>query len=45
MDYSIIIDLDRITLQECDELHRYKDVYTIISDGRIVNFVKDNCLN
>lgn len=42
MDYNKIIDLDNVTLQDCIDLSKYKDVKVIINDGRIENFVKEN---
>lgn len=38
MDYDKIVDLDNVTLQDCLELYEYKNMITIINDGRIVNF-------
>lgn len=41
MDYDKIIELDNVTLQDCEELYDSKGIETIINDGRIVNFVKN----
>lgn len=41
MDYDKIIELDNVTIQDCDELCEFKGIHTVINDGRIVNFVKE----
>ena len=41
MDYDKIIELDDVTLQDCEELYGLKGIEIIINDGRIVNFVKE----
>lgn len=41
MDYDKIIELDDVTLHDCEELYDLKDIEIIINDGRIVNFVKE----
>lgn len=41
MEYDKIIELDNVTLQDCEELYEFKGIETIINDGRIVNFVKE----
>lgn len=41
MDYDKIIELDDVTLQDCEELYDFKGIEIIINDGRIVNFVKE----
>lgn len=41
MDYDKIIELDDVTLQDCEELYNFKGIEIIINDGRIVNFVKE----
>jgi hypothetical protein len=40
MDYDKIIELDDVTLQDCEELYDLKDIEIVINDGRIINFVK-----
>ena len=42
MDYNNIIELDNVTLQDCEEMYRTKNMNTIINDGRIINFEKEN---
>ena len=42
MDYSNIIELDNVTLQNCEDMYRMKDMITLIDDGRIINFEKEN---
>lgn len=41
MDYDKIIELDDVTLQDCEELYDLKDIEIVINDGRIINFVKE----
>ena len=41
MDYDKIIELDDVTLQDCEELYDLKDIEIVINDGRIVNFIKE----
>lgn len=38
MDYSKILELDNVTLNDCFDLYKYKNKITIIEDGRIINF-------
>ena len=42
MDYSSIIELDNVTLQNCEDMYRMKDMIRLIDDGRIINFEKEN---
>ena len=42
MDYNNIIELDNVTLQDCEDMYRTKNMRTIINDGRIINFEKEN---
>jgi hypothetical protein len=35
------INLDSITLQDCDELLRMRDTYVTINDGHITDLVKE----
>lgn len=41
MEYDKIIDLNNVTLQDCCELFQYKNIRTVINDGRIVNFISE----
>lgn len=41
MDYDKIIELDNVTIQDCEELYEFKGMRTVIEDGRIVNFIKE----
>lgn len=41
MEYDKIIDLNNVTLQDCCELDKYKDIHIVINDGRIVNFISE----
>lgn len=41
MDYDKIIELDNVTIQDCEELYKFKGIRTVINDGRIVNFKKE----
>lgn len=40
MDYSTVIELDNVTVDDCLELFLRKNMITIINDGRISNFEK-----
>lgn len=40
-DYSQVIELDEVTLEDCLILLKNKNIYTIINDGRIINFVEE----
>ena len=39
--YENELNLDVITWQECIDLHRLKGIYTVINDGKIVEFVEE----
>lgn len=39
MSYDSIIELDNVTLEDCLDLCKMKNIYTLINDGRIINFV------
>lgn len=41
MEYDKIIELDNVTIRDCEELYEFKGISTVINDGRIVNFVKE----
>ena len=41
MDYSNIIELDNVTIQDCEDMYRMKDMRTVIDYGRVVNFEKE----
>ena len=41
MDYSNIIELDNVTLQDCEDMYRIKNMRTVINDGQVVNFEKE----
>ena len=41
INYDKIIDMDNVTLQDCCDLFDFKEIRTIINDGRIINFEKD----
>ena len=41
MEYNKIVELDNVTLQDCENLYDYKGIEVIINDGRIINFTKD----
>lgn len=40
MDYSQVIELDDVTLQDCIDLYEKSNMTSIINDGRIINFKK-----
>lgn len=35
------INYDELTLQDCDELYKFKNTYTEISNGQVVGFYKE----
>lgn len=41
MDYDKIVELDDVTLHDCEELYDLKGIEIVINNGRIVNFVKE----
>lgn len=41
MAYDKIIDLDNVTLQDCEDLYKYKNISTVINDGKVVDFEKN----
>lgn len=41
MNYETVIELDNVTLEDCIELYEKKAIKTIISNGRIKNFVEE----
>ena len=41
IDYSNIIELDNVTIQDCEDMYRMKNMRTVINDGRVVNFEKE----
>lgn len=41
MDYDNVIELDSVTLEDCIDLHKMKNISTVINDGKIINFVKE----
>ena len=42
IDYSSIIELDNVTLQDCEDMYKMKDMITVSDDGRVINFEKEN---
>ena len=38
MDYNKFSELNNITIQDCYELYKFKNIITIINDGMIINF-------
>lgn len=45
MDYSAIIELDNVTLEDCLDLYEKKNIVTVINNGRIINFEKENSIH
>lgn len=41
IDYNNIIELDNLSLQDCEDMYRMENMRTVIDDGRIVNFEKE----
>ena len=42
MNYAQILDFDNVTLEDCEKVYEIKNLVTIINDGRIINFEKEN---
>ena len=42
IDYSNIIELDNVTLQDCEDMYRTKNMRTVIDNGRVINFEKED---
>ena len=42
MDYNNIIELDNVTLQDCEDMYSTKNMRTVIANGRVINFEKEN---
>ena len=42
IDYSSIIELDNVTLQDCEYMYGVKNMRTVIDDGRVINFEKED---
>lgn len=40
LDYEQFLELANVTLEDCRELYDYKNIETIINDGRIITFIK-----
>lgn len=38
MDYSTVVDLDNVTLEDCLRLFLKNSMIVVIGDGRIINF-------
>ena len=41
MDYSTVIELDNITIQDCIDMYNMKDMIAIINDGKVIGFGKE----
>ena len=41
LDYGQIIDLDNVTIQDCENLYDNVGKVAIIEDGRVINFMKE----
>ena len=41
IDYNNIIELDNVTLQDCEDMYRMKNMRTVINDERVKNFEKE----
>lgn len=40
-DYSKMIELDNVTLEDCLDLYEKKGKVTLIEDGKVTNFIKE----
>ena len=41
MNYEAVIELDNVTLEDCVELYEKKGIATVINNGKIENFIKE----
>lgn len=41
MNYDTVIELSEVTLEDCIDLHKMKNISTVINDGKIINFAKE----
>ena len=41
MDYSTVIELDNVTLEDCLDLYEKKNTSVVINDGHVINFAKE----
>lgn len=41
MDYNNVIELDEVTLEDCIDLYEKKGIATVINNGKIENFIKE----
>lgn len=41
MNYDTIMELDNLTIQDCENMYKTKNMYAVIDDGRVVNFEKE----
>lgn len=41
IDYNTIVELDDVTLEDCQNLYNKEDLCAIINDGRLINFEKE----
>ena len=42
MNYDDYIELNSVTIEDCLDLYEKRNMSTIINDGRIINFEKEN---
>lgn len=42
MNYENMIDLDNVLLEECQKIYDNDGLCTVINDGRVINFVKED---
>lgn len=42
INYGDMLELDSVTLEDCLDLYEKKGMHTIINDGMVINFVKDD---
>ena len=41
MDYSTVMELDNITIQDCIDMANMTDMIAITNDGKVVGFKKE----
>ena len=44
-NYDLVIELENITAQDCMDMYNMKNFKTIVEDGKVVGFVKEDTNN
>ncbi len=41
MNYDTIMELDNLTIQDCENMYKMRNMCAVIDDGRVVNFEEE----